>query len=92
MEKNKTMENKTMENKKKYVVTCWYDEKNEQIVAVKIGNTDPENLVRVSQIAHLHLPAMAAFRKENPKMFDKVTLPFSQFDVELRIVVKVRDL
>lgn len=80
-----------MENKKKYVVTYWYDEKNEKIVAVKIGMTDPENLAGVQQIASLHIPAMTAFRKENPKMFNKVTLPLPQFDVELRVVDKIRE-
>lgn len=79
-----------MENKKKYVVTYWYDEKSEKIVGVKIGMTDPENLAGVTQIANLHIPAMTAFRKENPKMFNKVTLPFPQFDVELRVIDKVR--
>lgn len=80
-----------MENKKKYVVTYWYDEKNEKIVAVKIGMTDPENLAGVQQIASLHIPAMTAFRKENPKIFNKVALALPQFDVELRIVDKVPD-
>lgn len=80
-----------MENKKTYVVTYWYDEKNDKIVGVKIGMTDPENLAAVHQIAGVHIPAMTAFRRENPKMFNKVTLPFPQFEVELRIVDKVRD-
>lgn len=80
-----------MEKKKTYVVTYWYDEKNEKIESVKIGMTDPENLAGVAQIANLHIPAMTAFRKENPKMFNKVTLPFPQFDVELRVIDKIRD-
>lgn len=75
-----------MENKKKYVVTYLYDENHEKILAVKIGMTEPENLAGVTQIANFHIPAMTAFRKENPKIFNKVTLQFPNFDVDLCIV------
>ena len=71
---------------KKYVVTYHYNPEQENIAQLKIGMVEPQDMQSVCQLALLNIPAMSAFRKENPALFNKVTLDYPHYSVEMRIV------
>lgn len=80
-----------MENKKLYHVSYMFNTETNTIDSVSIGDCPVAVLPTICQVAHIHIPAMIAFRKENPTIFNRVTLPIADYEIVFKIYDKLRD-